>query len=245
MNRLFNMNRLFVIFLGVMLSYSIVLSVIGGLPGLAHVPDQPSPGLVDYTPEQLAGREIYKQNGCFYCHSQQVRAVEMDTVYLHGTRPSVPSDYVYDRPHFMGTMRTGEDFANIGRKYMGEDGRKRLTEILNNPRTAVPETFMPSFHHLGESEIASLVVYLQSLGTWKEAYSGEPEALRPDYWNEIPDRAEAAIETVTEHPTYIYPIFIVSGLAMVFVFAGIGWAWQRSHFKDAEEPAIRMIHEQE
>jgi cytochrome c oxidase cbb3-type subunit 2 len=31
-----------------------------------------------------------------------------------GQRRSVARDYIFDRPHLMGTMRTGPDLANIG-----------------------------------------------------------------------------------------------------------------------------------
>ncbi len=239
------MNRIFAIFLGVTLSYSIVLTILSGLPRFSHVPDQPSPGLVDYTPEQAAGRKLYVQNGCVYCHSQQVRPVEIDTLFLHGTRPSLPSDYVYDRPHLMGTMRTGEDFTNIGRKYTGEAGKQRLEAILKNPRAAVPETFMPNFHHLSDREITQLVSYLQSLGSWKEPYQGAIDEWQPSYWKDIPNRTQEANQAIQAQPTYIYPIFIVIGSIMVLVFAGLLWSWQRNHFADIEEPAHRMIHDPE
>lgn len=61
------------------------------------------------------GAEVYRAEGCLYCHSQQVRheALGHDGARGYGDRRSVPLDYVLDNPPLAGTMRTGPDLANI------------------------------------------------------------------------------------------------------------------------------------
>jgi cbb3-type cytochrome oxidase cytochrome c subunit len=62
------------------------------------------------------GERVYAANGCVYCHSQQVRPdyVANDIERKWGNRRSAPSDYIFDRPVFLGKMRMGQDLADIG-----------------------------------------------------------------------------------------------------------------------------------
>ncbi len=76
------------------------------------------------------GRRIYSANGCFYCHSQQLRpdyaASDLDRTRDHkkddkwGVRRSAPRDYIFDRPVLLGKARTGADLANIGKSAPAE-----------------------------------------------------------------------------------------------------------------------------
>lgn len=71
------------------------------------------------------GRRIYTANGCYYCHSQQMRpdyaasdldrTRDLDKNQKWGVRRSAPRDYVFDRPVLLGKLRTGPDLANIGK----------------------------------------------------------------------------------------------------------------------------------
>src|SRR5438874_9951499 len=73
------------------------------------------------------GRRIYVANGCFYCHSEQLRAdyaaADIDRLRdaafspppKWGDRRSAPRDYIFDRPALLGKMRMGPDLANIGK----------------------------------------------------------------------------------------------------------------------------------
>ena len=66
------------------------------------------------------GEAVYRANGCFYCHSQQVRprGFGSDVARGWGGRAgevqSVDQDYLYDRPVMLGSQRVGPDLANIG-----------------------------------------------------------------------------------------------------------------------------------
>lgn len=79
------------------------------------------------------GRRIYIANGCFYCHSQQLRAdyagADLDRERDAGASPrpkwgdrrSAPRDYIFDRPVVVGKMRLGPDLANLGKAAPSED----------------------------------------------------------------------------------------------------------------------------
>jgi cytochrome c oxidase cbb3-type subunit 2 len=69
------------------------------------------------------GHRVYVANGCFYCHSQQVRAdyAASDIDRKWGTRRSAPRDYLFDRPVMLGRTRMGPDLANVGKRAPAED----------------------------------------------------------------------------------------------------------------------------
>jgi cbb3-type cytochrome oxidase cytochrome c subunit len=77
------------------------------------------------------GRKVYTANGCFYCHSQQLRpdyaasdlerTRDLNPHPKWGVRRSAPRDYVFDRPVQLGKMRDGPDLANIGKSAPAED----------------------------------------------------------------------------------------------------------------------------
>ena len=106
----------FVLFCGALLFF-----LIGGLlttlfPLLSEESwSEPVAGLREYTEQELRGREIYSREGCWYCHTQQVRTLEADTKRF-GWRGvdapiSTPGEYVHDAPHVLGTRRIGPDLA--------------------------------------------------------------------------------------------------------------------------------------
>lgn len=99
-----------------------------------------------YTENELKGREVYIENGCVYCHSQQVRdPVAGADKYFGWGRASLPSDYIYDKPHLLGTMRTGPDLSNIGSR---QPSREWHHLHLYAPRSLVQWSIMPGFPFL-------------------------------------------------------------------------------------------------
>ena len=106
----------------------------------------PPPGLKDYTAAQLRGREVYIANGCVYCHSQQPRdrAQAPDDKRGWG-RASVAGDYHFDRPHLLGTMRTGPDLFNIGARQPSADWH--LAHLFQ-PRAFEAGSVMPAYPYL-------------------------------------------------------------------------------------------------
>lgn len=109
------------------------------------------PQLKPYTAQQLDGRESYIANGCVYCHSQQVRDPSFTTDIDRGwgSRATVPEDYVYDRPHLLGTMRTGPDLINVGQRLPDLDWH---LIHLYDPRALSPWSTMPAFPWMFEEK---------------------------------------------------------------------------------------------
>lgn len=143
-----------------------------------------------YTALELQGKKIYESEGCVYCHTQQVRNLleetqrygmgEEETYKRFGIRaliqapPSQPGEFVYDKPHLLGTRRVGPDLARVGGKY---DNTWHLNH-LRNPRSTSPGSLMPAYSWYFDKvtgaptpDAIALVAYLQKLGTnykWRE-----------------------------------------------------------------------------
>ena len=121
------------------------------VPGVQISEVKTPAGLKPYTDQQLRGREIYIREGCIYCHSQQTRPVGFGADQKRNWgRPSVPGDYLYDKPQLLGTMRTGPDLFNIGARQPSEDWH---LIHLYNPRATSPGSIMPPYPWLFREEI--------------------------------------------------------------------------------------------
>jgi cytochrome c oxidase cbb3-type subunit 2 len=108
---------------------------------------QPVPGLVPYTPLQLAGRDVYIREGCFTCHSQMIRPFRAESLrYGHF---SVAGEFVYDFPFQWGSKRTGPDLHRVGGRYSDEWHRMHLM----NPRSVLPNSNMPAYPWLATAPV--------------------------------------------------------------------------------------------
>jgi cytochrome c oxidase cbb3-type subunit II len=131
---------------GAMVALGVATAALVVMPYL-QVRDVPAPAkLQPYTDAQLRGREVYVANGCVYCHSQQPRDRALGPDQQRGWgRASVPGDYVHDKPHLLGSMRTGPDLFNIGARQPGKDWH---LGHLYQPRAYVRDSIMPSYPYL-------------------------------------------------------------------------------------------------
>ena len=134
---------------GAMVALGVATAALVVMPYLEVRDVKPPPQLKAYTSAQLRGREVYIANGCVYCHSQQVRdpTFTNDVDRGWGARATVPADYVYDRPHLLGTMRTGPDLINVGQRLPDEDWH---LIHLYDPRSLVAWSIMPAYPYLFE-----------------------------------------------------------------------------------------------
>ena len=140
------MNKYRVIFLGAVATVLFAFSVLVFLPHLQQRSVEPPAGLVAYADSELAGRGVYVSLGCLYCHTQQVRAAPFGSDRARGWgRASYPEDYAYDRPHLLGTMRTGPDLMNVG---LRQPSRAWHYAHLFDPRSMTPGSVMPAFPFL-------------------------------------------------------------------------------------------------
>lgn len=95
------------------------------------------------------GENVYKAEGCWYCHTDQTRTLIQDTV-LNGTEtyaapPSSANEYIYQYTSFLGTRRIGPDISRVGVKRPSRDWHKAH---FWSPKTASLGSIMPSFRHL-------------------------------------------------------------------------------------------------
>ena len=152
----------------------VVVISIGGLVEIvplmaSSAATEPLEGIRPYPALQLAGRDVYVREGCYVCHSQQIRPFRSETE-RYGPY-SVAGEFVYDRPFQFGSKRTGPDLARVGKRYSDEWHRIHFM----NPRDVVPESNMPGYPWLANNEVdgelvANKMRALQMLG---DPYSDE------------------------------------------------------------------------
>lgn len=130
-----------------LLIFTVIVISIGGLVEIAplfrmETTIEKVEGMRPLTPLELVGSKIYKREGCYGCHSQQVRVLR-DEVERYG-HYSLAAESMYDFPFQWGSKRTGPDLARIGGKYSDEWHHRHLV----NPRDVVPESIMPGYKFL-------------------------------------------------------------------------------------------------
>lgn len=93
---------------------------------------------------QIAGRGIYISEGCYVCHSQQIRPITAE-VLRYGPASTI-EESMWDRPHQWGSKRTGPDLSRLGKKYPD----MWHFQHMMNPRAITPNSIMPNYPWLLE-----------------------------------------------------------------------------------------------
>lgn len=127
-----------------LLIFIIIAVLIGGIIEIIPLFRQetviePVKGVRAYTPLELTGYNIYIREGCYNCHSQQIRPLR-DEVARYG-HYSLAAESMYDHPFQWGSKRTGPDLARVGAKY---SDAWHVAHMIN-PRDVVPESIMPTY----------------------------------------------------------------------------------------------------
>lgn len=124
------------------------------LPALDATPAAPPPsGISDLG---LEGREIYVAEGCWYCHTQQVRPIVTDAGLGPVTDAAELASFA---PDTLGIQRIGPDLAHAGSREPTNDA-DWLADFLTDPRSVREGTLQPAYDHLSESDLNALVQYL-------------------------------------------------------------------------------------
>ncbi|MDK1376806.1 MULTISPECIES: cytochrome-c oxidase, cbb3-type subunit II [unclassified Sinorhizobium] len=130
---------------------------------------KPVTGVRPYTPLEQLGRNIYTREGCYTCHSQQVRPFR-DEVERYG-HYSIAAESMYDHPFLWGSKRTGPDLARVGGKY---SNAWHVAHIIN-PRDVVPVSVMPAYPFLWDRDLKydDISDHLRALRKVDVPYSSE------------------------------------------------------------------------
>lgn len=153
MNIYNNHKTLFTLALGLFVFLTFMVAIIPALDDQRN--NSPLPKSKPLTAMERAGRDVFIQEGCIACHTQQVRNVDMDKVW--GNRPSIAADYARNNridawrntANLMGSERTGPDLTNIGARQPSNEWHLLH---LYNPRSVVAASVMPSYHWLFEEK---------------------------------------------------------------------------------------------
>ena len=136
-------------------------------------PDHP----LALTASEQRGRVIYGQDGCAYCHTQQIRYIDRD-VRRFGAA-TLAWETIFDYPQLWGTRRIGPDLSREGAVRSPDWQLSHLYE----PRTMVADSVMPPFPWLFDGapdrpkqEARDLVAYIETLGRNRELAGPEGEA---------------------------------------------------------------------
>lgn len=121
-------------------------------------------GMRPYAPLEVMGRNVYIREGCYLCHSQQIRPFK-DEVERYGPY-SLAAESMYDKPFQWGSKRTGPDLARVGGRYSNDWHVAHLV----SPRAVVPESIMPAYPFLATrtldySDIARHLTAMRAVGT--------------------------------------------------------------------------------
>ena len=135
-----------------LLVFTVIVISIGGIIEILplfrmETTIEPVKGVRPYAPLELAGYNIYIREGCYNCHSQQIRPLR-DEVERYG-HYSLAAESMYDHPFQWGSKRTGPDLARVGGRYSDAWQVDHLTD----PQSVVPESIMPKYGFLSETRI--------------------------------------------------------------------------------------------
>lgn len=108
------------------------------------------------TNASLRGEAIYEGEGCWYCHTQQVRPVSNDIGLGLVTEANRSGR---DSPSLLGMARLGPDLGCYGDRAPSEG----LADYLSDPRAARPYSKMPGYRYLSDAELKDLSAYLVGL----------------------------------------------------------------------------------
>ncbi|HXV23489.1 MAG TPA: cytochrome-c oxidase, cbb3-type subunit II [Alphaproteobacteria bacterium] len=145
-------------------------------------------GVRPYSPLELAGRNIYIREGCYTCHSQQIRPFR-DEVERYG-HYSLAAESMYDHPFQWGSKRTGPDLARVGGKYANDWHAAHMID----PRSVVPGSVMPAYPFLAERliEAEEMPEHLRTLRMLGVPYSDEQiEAASVDLFAQTDPEADS------------------------------------------------------
>lgn len=147
--------RIHKLFEGWPLAFSVVVMVMLSIGGLVQIVPMiliqtKAPASIQvqpYTALEIKGRDLYIREGCYNCHSQQVRPILAETKRYGPI--SKAYEYMYDHPFQWGSKRTGPDLHRVGGKYPDLWHYRHFED----PRSTSPQSLMPAYPWLLENKM--------------------------------------------------------------------------------------------
>lgn len=219
----------------------------------------------DIYPQPLSGMaargaRVYAANGCFYCHSQQVRPEYggADIERKWGDRRSAPRDYIFEPIVFLGKMRNGPDLANVGHRSGLPESAAAPTAASPSPTPATAAAAPPSPAPAGSASpapqgdpagsssptpVASPGGSASPAGTSAEAKpAGSPAALSPT-------GKEPAAKVATSAPVLVENVAALTSSGTPIPYSA---AWHHRHLYnprsvvlDSNMPSYRFLYEKQ
>lgn len=127
------------------------------LPATDPAMSEESDALRSFGSVEELGMSVYRSEGCWYCHTQQVRDATADAGL---GEPLAPGDYGEHSPAMLGSARIGPDLTHVGSRYSSSD---ELIALLRDPRADGRHSSMPSYAFLSDGDLEALAAYLLAL----------------------------------------------------------------------------------
>ncbi|MBX7057655.1 MAG: cbb3-type cytochrome c oxidase subunit II [Leptospirales bacterium] len=165
------------------LRFTIFTTIAILIGGLVEIPPffmmgqvQPTDQQKPYSALELAGRNVYQQEGCFYCHTQLIRPFKWETdrwdkARQYGPEPySKAGEFAYDHPFLWGSKRTGPDLSH---ESTIRPSAAWHYDHLRNPRAAVSQSIMPAYPWLEKTpiDVAETLASMRALSVVGVPYS--------------------------------------------------------------------------
>ncbi len=154
-----------------------------------------------YTPLELAGRDVYVAEGCYNCHSQQIRTLAPD-VLRYGDWSRL-GESIYDHPHQWGSKRTGPDLAREGTGFNKKDNLWHYQHLVD-PRQISQGSNMPSYHWL-ETKKADLKALPGKIAVQQRLGVPYPAMSKDEIQQHALDQGVAIAKDLRDRGAYVDP----------------------------------------
>jgi cytochrome c oxidase cbb3-type subunit 2 len=109
-----------------------------------------------YGEQALDGREVYVTEGCWYCHTRQVRPISTD---FGLGRVSLPGTFGQQAPDVFGTVRVGPDLARAGTREPTDDAGW-IVGYLRDPVSVREGSSHPPYAYLSDADLQAVAQFL-------------------------------------------------------------------------------------
>ena len=142
------------------------------------------------------GHRIYVAEGCWHCHTQQIRPVSNEDLRWGPVSTALEYQNELQRPVLFGTRRVGPDLIREGARHSND----WHVAHFYKPTSVVPVSVMPEYRWFYDEQGypnkkgMAIIAYIQWLGSWLDEYpyyQGEgPEGLEGRRSQADPDESQ-------------------------------------------------------